>query len=591
MALANDTGGSIKSVPIVFGGTRKEAISSVALHELNKLFTRLYRICYYVGIQFTRTMKRYRRNTRYYVRNSRAWELLHKGRLRRRIAAHLLQIAQEVLDPFIHFTNKFVRAVRRIREKRKQSAWLAVRECAGCAKRGSLHILKALVGLSHYVAPVLGILFLAMTVNYFSGLTFGLEVEYGGKTLGYITSETEFNQAEKMMQGRIVSDAAAEPIYTIPTYKVTVVDQNELSSVAQICDELIMASDSVIVEASGLYIDDQFYGATYDRAALKRTLEGLLDAARTGEADEEVSFVQSVKLVDGLYPQSTVKESTDITQTVVSEVEGEKIYTVAEGDSPWQIAQTVGVSVSDLLLLNPGIDKSLFPGQSITVSQAEPFLPIKVTRTIVYEDELPYETIQNKSSKYNLGYTKITTKGVNGIQEVTARVTLVDGIETDREVISSQVIEEPVNQQVTVGTKEVKATTGSGAGKSSIGSGRFMWPVVGGGSVSCGFQGYVGHTGTDIVLYYGAQIVAADDGVVVVAKTSARGYGNHVMINHNNGYQTLYAHLSKRYVSYGQAVKKGDLIGLMGRTGNVTGTHLHFEIRSNGRYMNPMKYY
>lgn len=589
MALANDTGGSIERTPIVFGGTRKEVVSSIVLQELSKLFTRLYRICYFVGIQFMRTMKRYRRNIRYYVRNSMVWEFFHSGVIRKRVAAHLVHTAQEMFDPFVSFANKFSRAIKRIQEKGKRSVWLAAKECAGCVKRGSLHILRAMVGLSHYVAPVLGILFLVMTIQYFSGLTFGLEVEYGGKTLGYIKSEAEFNQAEKMMQGRIVADAAAEPIYTIPTYKVTVVDQAELSRVDQICDELIKASNSVIVEASGLYIDDQFYGATYDRDSLKQTLNGLLDAFRTGEPTEEVSFVQSVKLVDGLYPQSTVKETDEITQLITTEVEGEKVYTVKEGDSPWKIAQTVGVSVNDLLLLNPGIDKSLLPGQDITISQAQPFLPIKVTKTIVYEDTLPYEVIQNKSSSYNRGYTKITKKGVNGVQEVTAQVTLVDGVETARKVLSTRVIQEPVNEQVTVGTKEIKVSTGSGT--TTVGSGQFMWPVVGGGKVSCGFQGYVGHTGTDITLYYGAQIVAADSGVVVIAKTNARGYGNHVMIDHGNGVQTLYAHLSKRYVSYGQKVSKGEVIGLMGRSGNVTGTHLHFEIRINGRYKNPMKYF
>lgn len=590
MALANDTGGSIKGAPIVFGGTRKEVLSSIVLQELSKLFTRLYRICYFVGVQFMRTMKRYRRNIGFYARSSKVWEFFHSKVIRKRLGAYVMHVAQEVLDPFISFANKFSRAVRRIKEKRKRSLWLATKECAGCVKRGGLLVLRGIVGLSHYVAPVLGVLFLVMTIQYFSGLTFGLEVEYDGKTLGYITSETEFKQAEKMMQERIVADASAEPIYTIPTYKVTVVDQSELSRVDQICDELIKASNSVIVEASGLYIDDKFFGATYDRASIKQTLEGLLDASRTGEPTEKVNFMQSVKLVDGLYPQTTVKEPDEIEQLITSEVEGRKTYTVQEGDSPWKIAQSVGVGVSDLLLLNPGIDKSLFPGQDVLISQAQPFLPIKVTRTIIYEDSLPYEIVQNKSSSYTRGYTKITKKGENGIQEVTAEVTLVDGVEIQRNILSSRVVQEPVAEQVTVGTKEIKVSTGNGT-SSTVGTGRFMWPVVGGGRISCGFQGYVGHTGTDITLYHGAQIVAADSGVVVIAKTNARGYGNHVMIDHGNGIQTLYAHLSRRYVSYGEKVSKGDVIGLMGRTGNVTGTHLHFEIRVNGRYMNPMRYY
>jgi murein DD-endopeptidase MepM/ murein hydrolase activator NlpD len=66
------------------------------------------------------------------------------------------------------------------------------------------------------------------------------------------------------------------------------------------------------------------------------------------------------------------------------------------------------------------------------------------------------------------------------------------------------------------------------------------------------------------------------------------GYGNRVMINHGNGYQTLYAHLSKISVVVGQTVKRGDVVGIMGSTGRSTGTHLHFEIRSSVGNKDPL---
>ncbi|SDN49084.1 Murein DD-endopeptidase MepM and murein hydrolase activator NlpD, contain LysM domain [Acetanaerobacterium elongatum] len=592
VAPRNDTDNPKKGASGVFGGARKDGQSSFALREIDKLYMKIYRIAYFVGIQFLRTMKRYRRNLRFYAKNNRVVHFFKSRNTKQRLLAYFVDLIEDVFTPFVNIAKKFRNSVSRIAEKGKKSVWAGVGEFFGCMRRGLKQVVHSLVTISHYVAPVLGVLFLIATVQYFTSLTYGLEVEYGGKTLGYIESETQFEQAEKMMQGRIKNDVSAEPIYTIPTFKVTVLDKGEFSKVEEICNGIIKASGSKIIEAAGLYIDGEFYGATYDQSAISNTLKRLLDAQRSADAAAEtVNFVQDVRLIPGLYPQNSIVDTAVLESKLTTEVEGQQVYTVEEGDSPWSIARKVNVKLSDLLLLNPGIDKSLLIGQNIIISKAQPFLPIKSTRTVVYEDELPYEVVQNQSKKYNRGYTQITQKGENGLQEVTAKITLVDGVQTDKVILSTRVLKDAVPEQVTVGTKEIVISGGKSSGSSVTGSGQFMWPVVGGGSVSCGFMGYRGHTGMDITLYYGAQIVAADDGVVVVAKRTAGGYGNHVMIDHGNGVQTLYGHMSKRFVSVGDTVKKGEPIGLLGATGNVTGPHLHFEIRVNGRYMNPSKYF
>ncbi len=99
------------------------------------------------------------------------------------------------------------------------------------------------------------------------------------------------------------------------------------------------------------------------------------------------------------------------------------------------------------------------------------------------------------------------------------------------------------------------------------------------------------HSGIDIGgADYGTDILAADGGVVSVA-TYGSGYGNYVMINHGNGIMTLYAHMSKYYVSVGDVVKQGDVIGAVGSTGVSTGPHIHFEIRINGSTVDPLQYF
>jgi murein DD-endopeptidase MepM/ murein hydrolase activator NlpD len=99
------------------------------------------------------------------------------------------------------------------------------------------------------------------------------------------------------------------------------------------------------------------------------------------------------------------------------------------------------------------------------------------------------------------------------------------------------------------------------------------------------------HTGLDIVNDVGTPVVAAADGVIEMAGQSGGGYGTVVVIRHGYGYQTLYAHLSKTLVREGQHVRRGDLIAKSGKTGLVTGPHLHYEVRRNGVAQNPVNFF
>ncbi|MCL4387367.1 M23 family metallopeptidase, partial [Patescibacteria group bacterium] len=118
-----------------------------------------------------------------------------------------------------------------------------------------------------------------------------------------------------------------------------------------------------------------------------------------------------------------------------------------------------------------------------------------------------------------------------------------------------------------------------------VASGTFAWPVS--GSITQNFAWY--HKGTDIANRNAPDVLAADAGKVIVAGwPDGYGYGNRVIIDHQNGYKTLYAHLSRIYVVPGQTVARGAAIGKMGSTGRSTGTHLHFEVTREGSYLNPL---
>ena len=117
------------------------------------------------------------------------------------------------------------------------------------------------------------------------------------------------------------------------------------------------------------------------------------------------------------------------------------------------------------------------------------------------------------------------------------------------------------------------------------GGGGFIWPTI--GHTLSGNDFWAGHLAIDIGLVTGEPIFASDSGVVVFAGWANGGYGNVVVIDHGNGYQTLYAHLSGVTSGCGQSVVQGQTIGLGGNTGNSTGAHLHFEVRLSGGFVNP----
>lgn len=134
-----------------------------------------------------------------------------------------------------------------------------------------------------------------------------------------------------------------------------------------------------------------------------------------------------------------------------------------------------------------------------------------------------------------------------------------------------------------------KSLYGAGACEGSYegayGTGSFIWPA--GNHVLSGNDYWSGHLGIDIAAGDGAGIFASDSGVVVFAGWATGGYGNMVMIDHGNGYQTLYAHLSHVSVTCGRSVSQGQTIGSAGSTGNSTGAHLHFEVRYQGGFISP----
>lgn len=306
--------------------------------------------------------------------------------------------------------------------------------------------------------------------------------------------------------------------------------------------------------------------------------------------NEIISFVQSIRVERGLYPVSSVESLQSINIKLDSVVEGEQTYTIQQGDSPSLVADKVGIPTQTLINLNPEVTQSMLVGDVLVISHEQPFLQTKTVKTVTEEKEIAFKTETELDHNKASGYEKVVQEGKNGLEEIVSEVTYIDGYETERTVISKTTLQEPVTAKIVVGslTSSQYNFSGSGAASTESNVGGYIWPVNG-GYISCPIWGYSGHTGTDIAAPAGTTIWASKGGTVAYAGWS-NGYGYNVLINHGDGTKTRYAHCSSLAVYTGQQVSQGQVVGYVGQTGWASGNHCHFEIISNGTFLDARNY-
>ena len=368
-------------------------------------------------------------------------------------------------------------------------------------------------------------------------------------------------------------------------YQFEVSLRSDLSQQSDIQDYFFTQLDEVSGELRmyQVSVDGATVGVIKNEEDLNQLLENM-KAKYTTENTVSAEFLDTVT-VEPVYTADTVLTVEEMEQALQASSNGSTTYTVVQGDTFNAIAYANDMSVSDLKALNPNVDiNRLMVGDVLNVKELTPVLSVKTVDNITYTEsiECPVETRED-SSMYK-GETKIITQGVEGEAQVNATVTYVNGQETERVINSSVTVREPTTTVKAVGTKEKPKTASTGS---------YSWPITGritsyfGGRYIFGSYSY--HSGIDISCSYGAAIKAADGGTVTFAGYKG-SYGYLVIITHDNGTQTYYAHNSSLLVSAGQKVYKGQQIAKAGSTGRSTGTHCHFEVRVRGTSVNPLSY-
>ena len=428
---------------------------------------------------------------------------------------------------------------------------------------------------------------LAGIILFCSFFTIGTTVSYDGQVLGRLASKSEAETVRKDLES-ITSRTLGET-YTIDDsllqYDSGWMLRQDIEDKAVYEDQL---SDEIglVTSAYCLYVNGERIGATPYEGAL----EELLDQLQKAASDEDTiscKFAEDVEIRQEYVPTSEIMNLGYIAELLYSTKTAEVTYEVKKGDTWSQIAAKNDMSSAELLALNPGYNiNKLQIGEVLTLSASVPYLTMTVVKQERYLDDVSYNIEYTDSADLYQGDYKVTSKGEYGKADVMAKATYVNGEETERTILSSVTLKEPVTEYRLRGTK---------ARPTWMPTGSFRWPTSGrissyfGGRKSPGGIGSTNHKGIDIAVPRGTPIYAADGGTVTLAGWYG-GLGYCVKIDHGNGFVTTYGHNSSLLVSVGQHVYKGQQIARMGSTGISSGPHCHFAVTRNGTLVDPLNY-
>ena len=371
----------------------------------------------------------------------------------------------------------------------------------------------------------------SLTVAYAvfsSGFTVGLQIKYAGNIIATVKNANVFQDAKKIVLQKTDGHIDSDVIDT-PVFEPALRAPTDFDNAATVADAIIRHTDE-IVTAYAIVLNGEVQLSTTVEG-----LENLLETARTRyeipDADCVSYFTQTPEIITGYFSKADLSNLEEVQDFI------------------------------DLLDV-----------KTVCVSETE--------------SEIPFKTKTVKSDNHYVGYSKTTTEGKNGISRKTETVEYWNGMEINRESKKQEVVA-PVTKVVTVGSAVPQTTTQQSFVAKSAG---FVFPL---GNASYKVSAYFGdgrnHKGIDLCAPTGTPIYAVAAGTVVSSKYDGN-YGNCVIVDHGNGVKTRYAHASKLCVAVGTVIEQGELLALVGSTGQSTGSHLHFEVILNGQAVNPAPY-
>lgn len=335
--------------------------------------------------------------------------------------------------------------------------------------------------------------------------------------------------------------------------------------------ELVAASKNVKSVTTLSYSDNDEEAAADSKEEEK--------APVPGTQVTEVEFVEKVEIENSNVDPEQIDEPEAIYKRIVEGSTKPTKYVVQAGDCIGCIAQKFDISPQVIYENNSWIEGDrITVGDELDLTVLQPELTVRTVENLVEIEKIAPPLEVRKNNDMRVGQSKTISEGKEGSQRLTYRIEKQNGYVVTEELVNKEVLTEALPKIVEQGTLVVKGE----------GSGKFAMPVTN-ARITSKFGKRWGrmHNGVDFT--GNKTILASDAGTVEFVGTKS-GLGNTIIINHKNGYKTVYGHLSSYKVKKGEKVEKGDAIAIMGNTGNSTGTHLHFEVHKNGTPQNPLSY-
>ncbi len=434
-----------------------------------------------------------------------------------------------------------------------------------------------------------------------------LDVFVNGEPIGAVSNGDVLVNAQRMLEKNL-SDSAGDTFRFSDdiTYHFSHEKSPSYLSESDVYSALYAAAKQHIRPGYGLYIDGALIVASENQGALEKAVEDIKEYYKTRTAfyaqgeDIQVRYANDISIIPKDFPIESLADETTVRKTLglapIADRPNPKdaIYTLyydtIKSRTESRFAEfsrnnLTGIAAFGNLSEETGVNPSSSSG--ISGTQVDVTLDYVITRRELVYEPYAYDTEYVDSEDYRQGLRHVAVEGKDGYRRATYEVSYQGGVEIGRTLADEEILTPAQNCVVYVGTRvpteEELATMATGT---------FIMPYNNYLSSSYGLRTISDfgtrdfHPAWDIPGSYGADIAAADGGVVTsVGYTS--GYGLHVIIDHENGYETLYAHLSKATVSEGDRVAQGDTIAKMGSSGRVTGVHVHFEIRKDGVTVDP----
>ncbi len=363
----------------------------------------------------------------------------------------------------------------------------------------------------------------------FTGTRIAYKVNYSGHTIATVSSKKQFNDAVTLVAS-MVDGKDIEAVVEEPIFNTAVVLGESISDTKEIADAIIDNTDA-IVEAKILLVD----GSVVARAE-KNIVDSIISARL----------------------ESFYIEGAECTSRFVKDVECEAGYLMTS-DLDAQV--TVEDVVNSLAVITE----------------------VRQTTDVI----VPYTSTVQKTNEQVVGYSEVTVTGVSGVNRLTQDIVMVNGEIQSCTDVSTEVVVAPVNEVVVKGTAK---TLASAKQKQQAHNAGFVFPLPNGTwQVSAYYGDGRNHKAIDLSAKSGTSIYAVADGTVVQAGWNGN-YGYCVTIEHSNGMRTLYAHAKQLCCNVGDTVTQGEVIALVGTTGQSTGNHLHFEVIVGGKNVDPAPY-